>query len=176
MNYLSVLSPNIIVDSITQINESILKNYDIKAVLLDIDNTLSPNNSLKSFDGVDIWLNNIKNMGINIMIISNNNELRVKDFAKALNIDYYISNAKKPHRFGFNKAISMLNINRENILVIGDQIFTDILGANLVGMKSILVEPRDKNEPFYVKLKRCFELPLKAIFKFKYKKDWIKLR
>lgn len=153
--------PNFYFESVTDIDIGFLQKYAVKAVLLDIDNTLSPHGAIVPYDGVCEWVNNLKNLGIKIAIISNNKEKRVRLFAENLKIKYYIANAKKPFKSGFILAKEMLDVDEKSILVVGDQIFTDILGANLAKMKSVLVEPKDKNEPFSIKLKRVFEVPLR---------------
>lgn len=159
--------PNFYLKDVTDVDIAFLQKNDIKAVLLDIDNTLSPHGAILPYDGVCEWINNLKNSGIKVAIISNNKEKRVRLFAENLKIKYYIANANKPFKSGFNLAKEMIDVDRKNIFVIGDQIFTDILGANLAEIKSILVEPKDKNEPFSIKLKRFFEVPFRFISKFK---------
>ena len=162
--------PNFHFESVTDVDIEFLQKYAVKAVLLDIDNTLSPHGAIMPYDGVCEWLNNLKNSGIKTAIISNNKEKRVQLFAENLKIKYYIANAKKPFKSGFILAKEMLGVDKKNILVIGDQIFTDILGANLAEIKSVLVEPKDKNEPFSIKLKRIFEVPLRFTSKITCKK------
>ncbi len=154
--------PTISVDNVTDINLETLKKYNIKALLLDIDNTLSLHGSSAPYKGITDWLNYVKNANIKIMIISNNKGKRVKTFSQVVELDY-ISDAKKPFYFGFNKATNQLNVNKSDILVVGDQIFTDILGANLYGMKSALVKPQDKNEPISIRIKRFLEVPFRAL-------------
>lgn len=158
--------PNFYFQNVTDINIEFLQQHYVKAVLLDIDNTLAPHGAVVPYDGVNEWLNDLRLFGIKTAIISNNKEKRVKLFAENLKIKYYIANAKKPFKPGFILAKKVLKVDKKNILVVGDQIFTDILGANLAGIKSILVEPRDKNEPFSIKLKRVFEIPFRVAAKF----------
>lgn len=161
--------PTISVNSVIDIKLETLKKYNIKALLLDIDNTLSLHGAPIPYEGVMNWLSDIKSEGIKVMIISNNKSERVKSFSQAIGLDY-ISNAKKPFYSGFNKAINILNVNKKDILVVGDQIFTDILGANLCGMKSALVRPKDKNEPISIIIRRFFEIPFRIIIEYRNKK------
>lgn len=154
----------------TDINVETLKKYNIRAVLLDIDNTLSPHGATVPYDGVSNWINKVQKAGIKIAIISNNKEKRVRLFAENLKIIYYIFDAKKPLKSGLKKASDLLKTDKENILVIGDQIFTDVLGANLFGMKSALVEPKDKKEPFSIKIKRILEILFRFLAKMKCKR------
>lgn len=154
----------------TEVSTEFLQNCNVKAILLDIDNTLSSHGASIPFDGVRGWLENLKNSGIKIAIISNNNEKRVRLFAENLKIKYYISNANKPFKSGFLLAEEMLDVNKANILTVGDQIFTDILGANLSGMKSALIEPKDKKEPVSIKIKRVLEVPFRLASRIRYKR------
>ena len=135
---------------------SIMKNY----MIFDIDNTLVHHGD-DSNEKIDFFFKSIQNMGFKTLILSNNNEDRVKRFLK--NIDsLYICNAKKPNSYNYFKAIEMLNINKENLLVIGDQIFTDILGANKVGIANVLVNYiRDVNETKIGKRRQLEKIILK---------------
>ena len=161
--------PDFYFENVTDINLKFLQKYCIKAVLLDIDNTLSRHGENTPYNGVTEWISLLEKSGIKIGIISNNKEGRVCEFAKNLHIKYYISNANKPYRSGFYKAVDILKVNKEYMLLVGDQIFTDILGAKLVGLKSVLVEAKDKNEPISIKIKRGFEIPIKILIKAKCK-------
>ncbi len=167
---LSYFCPTIYVNKVTDIDNDLLQKHKIKAVLLDIDNTLSPHNINKPFDGVNEWLDEIKKLKIKLLILSNRSNIQsVDSFAKKLNLEY-VANAKKPFQAGFNRAISMLKLPRENILLVGDQIFTDILGANIAGIKSALVAPQDKSESLFIKIKRLFEMPFRKKMRYNEKR------
>ncbi len=162
--------PTICVNKVTDISKTMLQNHKIKAILLDIDNTLSPHNTNKPFDGVREWLDEIKKLKIKLLILSNRSNIQsVDSFAKKLNLEY-VANAKKPFQMGFNQAISMLNLPRQKILLVGDQIFTDILGANIAGIKSALVAPQDKSESLFIKIKRLFEMPFRKGMRYNEKR------
>lgn len=162
--------PDFYFNTAMEIDLDFLKRHKIKAVLLDIDNTISLHNKIYIYDWVDDWIYELKKLGIKVLLISNSIEKRVSLFARTLKVDYYISDAKKPFITGFNKALKILDVEKKDVLVIGDQIFTDILGANLAGIKSCLVNPKDKNEPMFIKLKRIFESPFRFLAKRKSKK------
>ena len=164
------LMPDFYFENIVDINIKFLQKYCIRAVLLDIDNTLSYHGKNIPYNGIIEWLALLEKAGIKAAIISNNKEEHVGAIAKNLNIKYYIAKAHKPYKAGFYRAINVLKVEREYILLIGDQLFTDILGAKFVGIKSVLVEAKDKNEPMNIKIKRFFEIPIKVLIKAKYKK------
>lgn len=116
------------------------KLYDkgFRGILFDIDNTLVHHGD-NSNPEIDALFRKIQSAGLKTLLLSNNDEDRIKRFIK--NIDTpYICDADKPNAASYLKAIKILNIKREEALVVGDQIFTDILGANRSGIASILVK------------------------------------
>lgn len=134
----------------------LLKN-NIKAVLLDIDNTiLDYKNNIP--EGLEDWVKNAKNNNIKFCILSNTNKKKkAQKMSKLLDIPY-IFFAKKPLKYGFKKAKEILNIEENNtIAVIGDQVLTDVLGANRCNMYSILVKPLHNKDIFVTKINRLIE-------------------
>ena len=158
------LRPTKSVSKIIDIDEQLLKEMKVKAILLDIDNTLSLHGKEEPLEGVIEWLKNLKRLGYSLFIISNNKLKRVQMFANKLDIEF-IAMAKKPFKSGFNAAKNILKLEPSEILVVGDQIFTDILGANLSNMKSVLLEPVDTNENKFIKFKRILERPIRSRYK-----------
>lgn len=167
ISVISVLSsPDFCFDNVTDIDIDFLEWNGIKAVFLDIDNTLTQHNGTEPYDGVREWVDSIKSAGVKVMIISNaKDEHRVRIFAEKLGIDNYIWDAKKPFPRGFRQLAKDLGVNKSEVLVIGDQLFTDILGANLAGLavSTALVKAKDKKEPIIIKIKRILEIPIKAL-------------
>lgn len=153
--------------NILEININFLLEHNIKAVLLDIDNTLIDYDN-NIIIGLEKWVEDVKKHNIKLCILSNtNNKKKAEKMAKKLDIPY-IYFAKKPFKFGFNRAKKVVNIeDSKNIAVIGDQILTDVLGANRCGMYSILVAPLKEKDIFVTKFNRIIE---KRILK-KYFKD-----
>lgn len=148
--------PKLYCKKITDIDAEYLRKNNIKALMLDVDNTLL-DFDLNIIDGLEEWHKNIKNNGIKCIILSNSNKLKkVKMVADLLQIPF-ITFATKPLKRGFIKAQKQLNIPNENIAVIGDQIFTDVIGANRCKMYSILVEPIAKKDIWMTKIKRPLE-------------------
>lgn len=126
------------VDSVFSIDYDKLYNKGYKGIMFDIDNTLVPHGK-DSTEKVDNLFKTIHNIGFKTVVLSNNNEERVKRFLK--NIDsLYICDAQKPKVANYFKAVEMMNMKKEEVLVIGDQVFTDIYGANRSGIDNILVK------------------------------------
>ena len=143
-------------DKITDITAADLKNAGAKLVLLDADNTLSLHGSQEPASGVPEWLEEIRKEGFVPVIISNNNESRIKPFAEKLGLPFVFKSAK-PLPKGFKKASEKFGFKPEETAVIGDQIFTDVLGGKLFGAKVFLTEPLGPETDFFIKIKRKFE-------------------
>lgn len=153
---MNFLFPTGLEKSFVDIKVSKLKNMNINAVFLDMDNTLSIPRTFKLLPNVLSKINEMQQNGIKCIVISNNYRKNVEPLAKKLDLPF-VSFSMKPFGRGFIMAKRRVNEKSENILVVGDQIFTDIVGANLFGMKSILLEPITLEEPFNVRLKRKLE-------------------
>ena len=151
-----ILYPKKYLENITKITEQLLKENGIKGIILDVDNTLIYYNKTL-LEGADKWCEDLKNKGIQFCIVSNNSKKgNVKEIADRLGIKY-ISFAMKPMKRGLKKAQEIMNLGAKDIAVVGDQIFTDVVGANRLGMFSILVKPLERKDIFITKIKRPFE-------------------
>ncbi|HKM29150.1 MAG TPA: HAD family hydrolase [Bacilli bacterium] len=136
------------------------KLYDLgkRVILIDIDNTIIPYDlDLPEKQHLTL-INNIKTTGFQVIFISNNHYERVQKIALACDVNYVYS-AYKPFRKGFKKALKMVNYqDKSEIITIGDQVVTDILGSNLYQLDAILVKPiKKKNERWFTKLNRIAE-------------------
>lgn len=150
------LYPKLYCKKVTDITPEYLNENNIKALILDVDNTLL-DFDLKIIDGLKQWYEEIKKNNIKCIILSNSNKVKkVKMVADLLEIDF-IKFAMKPLKRGFKIAQKQLNIPNENIAVVGDQIFTDVIGANRANMFSILVKPIAEKDIWMTKLKRPIE-------------------
>jgi hypothetical protein len=151
-----VLYPKAYFKSVCEITVEFLKQNNIKALILDVDNTLIDYYKNLADDKVE-WAENLKNNGIKLYILSNTNkEEKVKRVAEKLQIPYEMF-AQKPSTKGFKKIQAEVQENAENIGVVGDQIFTDIIGGNRSKMFSILVDPVDTKDYWYTAWKRPME-------------------
>lgn len=153
-----ILTPDAYVDSILSISPENLIEKGICGLILDIDNTLVPTHTGDADDKARRFINSLRECGIKTVIVSNAGKKRVERFCGPLGIDY-LYKALKPMKRGYREAMSRMGLPAERIAVVGDQLFTDILGGNLLGMKTILVKPIDPAEPLFVKFKRIFEKP-----------------
>lgn len=153
---LKLLRPDKIVDSICDIKLDILKEQGIKAIIADLDNTLLPWSSSRVQDEQVQWVSSVRSLGLKIAIVSNNTFARVEDIAAQLGV-VALSRAFKPRRSAFRSVAFRFGLQPAEIAVVGDQLFTDILGGNRSGMYTILVNPMCKKEIIGTKVLRVLE-------------------
>lgn len=156
---MSLLYPTITVNRITEITKEMLDSLNVSALILDVDNTLTTHNNPQIDSGVTEWIKLMRQEKIKMMLVSNNSKKRIKPFAANLKIEY-ISRASKPLGIGYNKAIKAMKTHKRNCAAIGDQLFTDILGGNISGIKTILVEPMNVETGLLFRFKRKLEKAL----------------
>ena len=155
-----ILYPNAHFNNVREITINFLQNNKINALILDVDNTLIDYDKNLSEDTIE-WAENLKKNKIKLYILSNTNKKeKVKEVARKLQIEY-IYFAKKPLKSGFRKVQKILNEKPENIGVVGDQIFTDVIGGNRCKMFTILVEPIAEKDIWITLIKRPIENAIK---------------
>lgn len=121
-----------------------------------MDNTLIDFNC-NILEGAKQWCDNLRENGIKLIIVSNsNNKKKLEKVSKELKIEYILF-AMKPLKRGFKKAMKKLELPPQNIAAIGDQVFTDVIGANHAHIYSILVKPLDEKDIFLTVIKRPLE-------------------
>ncbi len=154
-----ILTPGYRFARVAQISPEALRRAGIRGILLDVDNTLSPHNAPDPLPDAVQWLHALADAGISAVIVSNNREPRVAPFADRLGLPY-VSRGAKPLPVGFRRAQRMLGLPRTALAVVGDQLFTDVLGGNLAGMTTLLVDPIQPEHGWFFRLKRALERPL----------------
>ncbi len=150
------LLPDVYVDSILDIPLAKLHALGIRAFIMDLDNTVTKWNSMEVSPDVLEWIKEAKDKGFRVCIVSNGTRERVLTVAQDLRIPF-VSNAGKPRRKAFYRALEVLESTALESAVIGDQIFTDILGGNRMDLLTILVVPIDKREFIGTRLMRRLE-------------------
>lgn len=137
---LRLLYPRLYVPSLSEIDTDLLRRAGIRGILLDLDNTIVPRDCECVLGDVARWLLMLRETGFCLCIVSNNGLTRVSHLAGPLAIPA-VHRAVKPLSFPFLRAMEILGTQPGETAVIGDQIFTDVLGGNLLGLYTILVEP-----------------------------------
>lgn len=164
--------PRICANSVYDIDYDKLYSEGKKIILFDLDNTLLPYNQKYAHQELRDLLERIQNIGFKILIFSNNSKKRVSVFCDDVKLGY-VTRATKPLKRGFKKAMKKLTCkNKNEIVAVGDQILTDVLGANRFGIDSILVKTIKKtSQKWYTRLNRLSEKSvLKRIKKYNMEK------
>ncbi len=156
---MAILKSNLVLRRITDITPEMLSSMGVKTLLLDVDNTLSTHHGTVLVDGLTEWLNLMEQCGIRTVVVSNSKRFRIEPFANRLSRPF-VSLACKPLPFGYAKGRRMAGASKRECAIVGDQIFTDVLGANLYGIKSILVRPVKLEDGLSFKIRRYFEKKL----------------
>ena len=159
------------VNSIYDITPESLKEKGIKGIITDLDNTLVEWDRPSATPPLINWFQQMEYNGIKVTIVSNNNEARVKFFADPL-LTPYIYKARKPMSKAFNRAAKDMGLEKNETVVIGDQLLTDVLGGNRSGFQTILVVPVAKTDGMVTKVNRLIERQILNWFKKKGKLNW----
>ncbi|MCM1335635.1 MAG: YqeG family HAD IIIA-type phosphatase [Bacteroides sp.] len=153
---MAIFRPTLWIRNVLAIDAAFLRENGIDALVLDLDNTLSMHGNPAAEEGVTEWLAEMRALGVPMMVVSNNSARRVAPLAKKLGLAF-ISSGTKPLPFGIKRAIRRLGVAPARTAVVGDQIFTDVMGGNFAGTKTILVEPFHLEKGILFKLKRAAE-------------------
>lgn len=154
-----MIKPDYLLKDIYCLTDSFLKENNVKGIIFDIDNTLVGFTVAKPDEKVRGFIDSLRKKGIQVAIASNNNKERVGVFCEDLGVDH-VARAAKPLPFALRGIAKRMGLKHKNILVVGDQIFTDVWGANFIGMTSVMVDIIDTKETFAFKLKRALEKPI----------------
>ena len=147
--------PDECIDSTYSVDFDSLSAKGLKGVIFDIDNTLVMHGAAADERAVNLFLH-LRQLGIDTCLVSNNKRPRVESFANRVG-SKFIFKADKPSRKGYQKAMELMGTDTSNTLFIGDQLFTDIYGANRTGIRTILVNPINPKEEIQIVLKRYLE-------------------
>ena len=154
----SFLYPGEYVSSTYNIDFDKLYIAGYRGIIFDIDNTLVPHGAPADERAIALF-GHLKELGFSCMLLSNNKEPRVKMFNDAVHVNYMFK-AGKPKPSGYKKAMETLGTDTTNTIFVGDQIFTDVAGANLSGIRTFLVKPIHPKEEIQIVLKRFLEKPI----------------
>ena len=149
--------PAVIVECVTELTPELLKKLGVKLLMLDFDNTIVPYTTNVPTGEMESWLKGMMASDIQLCVVSNSKRDRVKIFCGNYGLDC-ITHAKKPCSKGIRECLDKYGIPAENCALAGDQIYPDTLGANSMGVKSILVKAIN-NHNFWLKARHVAELP-----------------
>ena len=151
-----LLEPEDYYVSVTDIEARELVSRGYRAVLLDFDNTLKPRGNDDVPSEVIEWIALLEQAGLRVAIITNTNNERVAKVSRQLGL-VLVRNAFKPLSGAYVKACAFLGVSCRDAVMIGDQSYTDVLGAQAAGMDAILVVPQSSKDPFHTYLLRCID-------------------
>ena len=151
------LLPVMRTDALTDLTPEFLHQKGIRLLMLDFDTTIVPYTTNTPMPLMENWLQTMLASDIPMCIVSNSKKDRVKVFCAAYGMDC-ITHARKPFSKGIRQCLAKYDLPAKNCALVGDQIFTDTLGANCCGVQSILVEAID-NHNFWLKLRHVAEKP-----------------
>ncbi len=169
--------PYDVYESIYSIDYDKLIREDKKVIIFDLDNTIMPYHIKKPTEKVKLFMDSLKEKGFIPILMSNNHKRRITRVGKFLDIEF-IYGAKKPFKFGYHKVLNLYKeYKKKEFICIGDQIITDVYGANRVGLDCILVKPiLLDNEHWYTKINRMTERKIINKFKIKNPSMFTKIR
>lgn len=162
------LIPDCSFERLLDITPELLLAEGITLLLLDLDNTISPYGRSEPSKEALAWADNMKSKGVSLFIVSNNKSERPAKFARAMQIPY-VKRAKKPSKKGILEALSLAEKKPEEAALAGDQIYTDVLGANRSGIKSFMVQPISLKNPIFA-ARYVLELPFRLMSRKKYRR------
>ena len=149
--------PDVIFNNLTEITPQILKKLRVELLMLDFDNTIVPYTTNVPTQAMDRWLSDISASEIPVCVVSNSKKPRVVEFCRTYGLDC-ITHSRKPFQKGIRACLSRYDMGAEQAALVGDQIFTDVLGANAAGVRSVLISAID-NHNIWLKLRHAAELP-----------------
>lgn len=165
------LLPNEFVTTVFEITPEKLEKLGIRGIITDLDNTLIEWDRPDATEEIAIWMKQLEDAGLKIIIVSNNNDQRVKRFADPLGIPF-ISRARKPLGAAYYAAMKQLRLKSNEVVMVGDQLLTDIMGANRLNLYTFLVRPVAESDGFVTRFNRFVERRVFNLLKRKGIKTW----
>ena len=152
------LTPDYMFGSYREVTPEFLRSIGVRALLIDIDNTLAPYEVAEPTEEVLVWFRQLRNEGIVASLVSNNHAPRVEAFNRTLGLDAY-PDSHKPRRATLERAMKKMGVTHGETAMLGDQLLTDSYAGKHIGLVSIIVPPiKDKTTPFF-RFKRLCERP-----------------
>lgn len=151
------LLPTMLADSVTELSPAFLREKGIRLLMLDFDNTIVPYTTDEPTGEMAAWLERLRGSDIQLCVVSNSRKPRVRAFCEKYDLDC-VTQAKKPFSAGIRRCMEKYGLPPESCALVGDQIYTDVLGAGCMGVTSILVRAIH-NHTIWLKLRHVAEQP-----------------
>lgn len=153
---LMLIKPHVKLNRITDITPELLHSMEVRALILDVDNTMAIRKGSVLVPGLAEWMESMRQAGIGMIILSNAKPGRMSGFAKTVELPF-VAFGMKPLPFGFFRAAARLQCKLRHCAIVGDQLFTDMLGGHLAFCKTILLSPIELETSAGFRLKRRAE-------------------
>lgn len=154
---MGLLTPDLFVESVCDLDPDRVKSLGLDALLLDVDCTLKRYRATEVADDVRRWIDALRGAGIKLCLVSNGKPGRIGAFARQLELPF-VGLACKPLPRGCRQALDLLGVPAARAAMVGDQMFADLLAGKLSGLYCILVRPiHPEDEPWFTQFKRPFE-------------------
>ncbi|MGT2802116.1 YqeG family HAD IIIA-type phosphatase [Streptococcus henryi] len=161
--------PTFVVEAVYDLRAEDLLRHGIRAVLVDLDNTLIAWNNPDGTPEVRAWLDEMTIADISVVVVSNNNHSRVERAVARFGVDF-VSRAMKPLTRGIDIVMERYGFDKDEVIMVGDQLMTDIRASHRAGIKSVLVKPLIKSDAWNTKINRWRERRVWAKLEEKYGK------
>nr|WP_245335557.1 YqeG family HAD IIIA-type phosphatase [Streptococcus panodentis] len=148
--------PDFAIEAVYDLTVESLKKHGIKAVLVDLDNTLIAWNNPDGTPEMKQWLHDLRDAGIRVIVVSNNTKKRVRRAVEKFGIDY-VYWSMKPFTWGIDRALKLFHFEKQEVVMVGDQLMTDIRAAHRAGIRSILVKPLVEHDSIKTQINRARE-------------------
>ncbi|MFL2028046.1 YqeG family HAD IIIA-type phosphatase [Loigolactobacillus zhaoyuanensis] len=148
--------PTWMVSKITQLTAADLREQGIKAILTDLDNTLIAWDNPTGTAELHAWIKQMQASGIPVVVVSNNKATRIKRAVSSMGLPF-IARALKPLSIGIRRAKVQLNLSSQELVMVGDQLLTDMIAANHSHVRTILVRPLIETDAWNTRINRFFE-------------------
>ena len=159
-------------ESIYDIKIDFFIKCGVKVLFIDLDNTLDSYKAFHPKESTIDYINSLKALGITPVIISNNKGKRVSSFATDCNVDY-VNSARKPFAKKINREINRRNLSKDDVMLVGDQLMTDVIAAKNAKIRSVLTEKIVKEDQWTTHINRLFDRPIRKYHrKHGNLKDW----
>lgn len=162
----SFFRPDMAFCDVYTISPEALGELGVRGVVFDIDNTVAPYEVERPTDEMKAYFARLREAGIKMAFVSNNQGARVTTFNEGLGL-FYVCKAGKPSPKGIKKCIAHFGLDKDEVIAVGDQIFTDCISAHRAGIRFAIVKPIQPVESRFFRMKRFFERP------FVRKLDWL---
>ena len=146
--------------SIYEIEPCFFVNHGVKVLFMDLDNTLDSYRDKEPKKETIDYVNRLKEAGLTPVIISNNKAHRVSGYANLLGVEF-LSSARKPFSKRINQEIARRNVDKENVMLVGDQLMTDVLAAKGAKIRVVLTEKLVKEDQWTTHINRLFDRPIR---------------